>query len=545
LHSKIFHNVLVFLIIFFVILLTAYSNTAAGGEYLLEGDDIRYDYQNNIISTTGDVVFRYQDLEVRTDSLIIDLQEGIIEARERVMLISADQKITGNYLYFDIEQRTGQLYEAESEIGAVNFSGGIINIYRDREYSLHLQEAMFTTCRFDDDPHYSIRAAEVRIYPEKRITGSEVSLWWRDNRLLQLPGYVVHYEEIDGEYEISHPFPVPSIGYSSQTGLTMEVIYPYQVGEEIQGQISLLLEQQGVIDLKLQNRWPINPRLTYISELEYYRNSEGDRVYGSYQGGRYQYTNDLLFESGINWVRIHDGLEVREEWGSRFYTAYQAADFKAAGLLNYDLDQKLAAEILYKEDNWQFEGEIDYLLTDEIIRSWARLMVETEWEPGENKLILENNFQQGAGYLGLETKQNWLPKDNLTLEFTGDLRYNFSEWSFVDLSQKLGTGITYASDYNIGEDLSLQGQLSVKNSIELQNFRRIIDYSMVLGTGINLSFELPEPDSFWRLSGEIAYEQTSGTWESLNIGLSREYDCFELGFNYDIGNDIIDFNINF
>ena len=502
-------------------------STAVEQSYILDGEMIRYDYSGQGIIASGDVLFSMADLQVNADDLVVDFSENILQAGGKyVLLKQGDREIKGEYLEYDFGEYTGYLYGAHSEVANVFFSGGVINLYSDREYEILIEEAAFTPCKLDK-PHYQIKSSAVRIYPQQRIGGTDIELWWRDSRLLALPGYVVNYEEIDGEYRFSHPFPLPHLGYNSGLGFQAQINYPYQIGDNINGLLELGYEQRGQTAIRVENEWQFHSLTALESNLIF--GSEDDLFYEGYTGFRFEPVSDLIIQSGVSFCDNGDtDCEGQPVIKNRLF--YEHGRYELEILADYYMSQKKA------ESGMDEALDAEVTLKAELADN-TQLVLNREINETRTSALLEHeNSYHNSDIAGV---------DQLTGELMAGLEYLFVGSQPEEVTGQLDMELLAARKDNLSQQLALETELKLDYSGTYEYYSKKSQQELLVGSGITLGIAGQEEHTYWKPELGVQYDLVSGDWKQVTLGLTREYDCFGWGFNYDFKNDIINFSINF
>ena len=99
--------------------------------YTLDAENIGY--HNNIVSASGNVIFKSEGLIVKTDKISINITENKLTTLSNEFLIIMDnRKIKGERLLYDYQKKTGKFFNAETKIDELNFKGEMANIIRFR-----------------------------------------------------------------------------------------------------------------------------------------------------------------------------------------------------------------------------------------------------------------------------------------------------------------------------------------------------------------------------------------------------------------------------
>ena len=223
-------------IFFYTILITLLLSISALGQSLerdieLEALDIDYDLEENLVSALGEVIFRYGEIFISCAELFIDLEREMLIARGEVSLQEGKEKIEGQELQFFFVEGRGQIISPRTVYGELSLWGDLLEI--TPEFS-EIEKATITPCILPD-PHYRVSSRRVVISPDGRIDAYSVTVLWGKTPVFFLPYYVARYE--DGT--ITSPFPIPSLGYTTEKGLFLGLTFEHNITDKLKGEYFL------------------------------------------------------------------------------------------------------------------------------------------------------------------------------------------------------------------------------------------------------------------------------------------------------------------
>ncbi|MFW5980600.1 MAG: hypothetical protein ACOCRB_01125 [Halanaerobiaceae bacterium] len=565
-----------------------------GEPYLLTAENINYNQQSQIIKADKQVVFKYMDMKVEADSLIVDIRDKKLQAegKEVILTTSSDQSFKGSRLEYDYDKGSGSFYEAESEIEELRFKGGVIELVDDKDYELELGKASFTSCIISE-PHYQFKAESVKIYPDNKIIGKNIEFWWRNKRLFTLPAYKLLYEEVDGEYELSHPVPLPEVEYDSLYGLSFFLTYPYQIGERIQGVVKSTYQQRGEQSVTVDNNVDLTENtalknsFSHVKELEDEDQADlpvSDREYiytqEFYSGINYR-TGGLNLTTGYKYNREteENTKDITQKWSSTLGYSYH--NFKINTGLDYDLDSKDREEdisVKYNNDKYRMNLSQEYLNESREKESynlnysqgpvnWNLIYrdgydlnyypyltldfpriynINTELSLG--KVGEEGEPAVNKKSAGISYAQNLELREWFKLDFEGDMVYNLYDSNPQKRSLTHSISINSNFSQEISSDLDINSEIGweqVENKGDFVISEDKRDTKNIIYSSTDLKYATPEPESYWNFLGDLKYSIKEQEWDEVKLGIKREYDCYSINFNYEIIDDIIGFGINF
>jgi hypothetical protein len=220
------------------VFLISSSSTAATQESTeelpatLKADSYKFDRQARILTAQGNVVFSIRDVTIRADVLVADLQAGFVTAEGHVRLEVAGESIVADMLTFSLSTRTGTLFNARTEyrspwvLGTVKLRAEALE--GDVRRFVTIRNGYTTTCD-EPNPVVFATADELRIFPNDKIIGRQVSLWVAGRRLFTVPFFIFFLRE-RRETRIA-----PVIGYSDATGWSIATSLGYFINESHYG----------------------------------------------------------------------------------------------------------------------------------------------------------------------------------------------------------------------------------------------------------------------------------------------------------------------
>jgi hypothetical protein len=184
------------------------------------------------VTAQGNVVFSIQDVTIRADVLVADLQTGLVTAEGNVRLDVAGQSVTAHMLTYNLSTRTGTLFDARTEyrsplvLGTVKLRAEALE--GDVIRFVTIRNGYTTTCE-EPNPVVFATADELQIFLNDKIVGRQVSLWVAGHRLFTVPFFVIFLQE-RRETRIA-----PVLGYSAATGWSVATSFAYFMNESHYG----------------------------------------------------------------------------------------------------------------------------------------------------------------------------------------------------------------------------------------------------------------------------------------------------------------------
>ncbi len=562
-------------------ILSDYSVRAQTSPYTLDALDINYNYQDDKIYAEGDVVFKSGDLLIRASTLVVDLTKEMAVGDD-VTLESDKHQLKGKHLEYNYIEGTGSFYGAETRLDELKFKGKVINIVEGQEYLYQIDGAVFTPCILPE-PHYQFHSASIFIYPGDRVVGKNIKFYWGNLPIFWLPYYVVEYQETKSGGKLVDATPIPHLGYNSKDGLTVEFDYPYELNENSKGKIYFNTNLKDGREVRLDNTYNIRQNLTLKSGYVY------DKVISEEE----DIEINEMFSSTLNY-QINDQFSARglvrygrdEDDGITDITRlagvdlnYRQAEVYLKTGLYYDFYKEQRQEeitLAYRPEIYNIKFYQKYLDEELDNQSYSlnnttgavrwnltyRDGYDTDYLPYlKVKLPSYYNISSDleAGRVGtdeitldkarikLAYTQPITINDNFSLKMSGGYTSNLYNWPVTESYQIYKTGIKGNYEQQLSDKIDLGGELSWASTTTSGNYlleADEVDTKKEIGTGIELRFATPEPQSAWILANSNSYRLDTGEWEEVLLEVTRQKDCYSLSFGYDFIDKFFSFAIN-
>lgn len=569
------------LLVFAFLFLLSFSVSAA--DYVVQGEEITFIEQTGLVVFEGSPVFKSADFTVRADKFELDTENKKLKAYKNVLIESDKDDLRGDSLEYNYQLETGSLYGAKGSVGQIYFSGSKLNILSASPVEGVMQSAAFTPCS-RPEAHYHFKAKEVRINPDNTITIHHIVPYIANIPVFYFPYYSVTYDP-DGKEgeELRNTFPLPRFGYDAEKGVTVELSYPYQIGDSNSGRIYYWREGSG------EER---DERREYLNIQRFTENlSFKNRYYYLYD---YDFEDEVLdeeekeFRSSLLYTPGNLSLEagllrdlLPAEPVNRYFVEanYQFESGLKTGLFKkYDPEQKEIIETVYTAD-YRFGTGVNASLrreynSEELIKenySLSHNQTAVNWNlkyvAGEDYNYypyLELSFPAFYSFktsLGTGRVENGgveLNKSRLNLNYNNSWQlpagfsYHLTHNYRLDHYQSgydqnyhfsvLNTGLRYRNQLNkklLFKSALFYRQDRVMGSTPLVDDRE--EEERLLKPSISLDIRGDYPDSAWALETDGSFDLSSEEWDEINLRLRKKEDCFD----FFIGYEFVDKSINF
>ncbi len=308
------------LIIFFLIL--PLSLVTAEEEYPIEFQADRWEISEQTIQGQGNVQIKYQDMELQTDEVKIDLTTGELWARGNILLREDKKEVRAQELQYNLHRRTGYLYQASSYMAPVYYRGEVVEILSPKQ--INLKDGYFTTCKLEK-PHYQLKASKIYIYLGDKIVARDLVVYIKNFPVFYFPYYVrslreeiaaplefrIGYDEVRqtffgfsiNYYFSRYYYGSVSVDYIEKKGWGGGIKQNYGIGERQQGSLALSYFSDKEL---LIPRWRALIEHQYLGKdnsiyLLFSRLSDRDFLYDFAWDANERYTTES--KSHLYWVR--------------------------------------------------------------------------------------------------------------------------------------------------------------------------------------------------------------------------------------------------
>ena len=550
----------------------------------IEADNIYIDNHNQKINAVGNVFFYNQDLEITADQLEFDYTKKMIIAKGApINLIYKDRELSGNRLELDYENEVAYLYEADVEIDKFKFTGGKIDYFQGQNPSIVIDDAFYTTCEMEE-PHYHYTARSIKYYPDDKIVGRGIGLWWGDNKLFTLPRYVVQIEtDEEGNPVISNEFPVPNIGYNGEQGFFIEVDYPYEITPNNYGRAHYIRENRDNISFNLNHNYRINQNKRVFFEYEEQKYLDDDVLY---EDGYMKLGLNSIVNEHVNYdvylkeyKRVLPVNKKKEETLFNLDLNYTNDNYSINTEIGYDFRNEVRKETVSTDyENEDFSSETENEFEDEQLKSQKYIInqryddyslqfryqegFDTDYLPyilASHSISSDFDLSIGYGYITEDDiKQH---KIDYTLNFDKNIIFNNN--FNIDLMQDIeytryiendSTLTNYISGINLNIKKDLTDSITINQKIGYRKQFRDnlplfdiddIDLKELVISNTELDLYYPDRKEHWKLGLDLEYSLPDEEFEKQSISLTHELDCYSYQLNYNILDKSIGFEFNF
>lgn len=519
--------------------------------YIISADgDIIYDHQEGVLTASGNTRFVIEDLEILADKLMIYYREELILAEGDELIFQAGgQTFRGKALEYNYREGTGVIRKPAGRFNELSIAGDEIRFLETDNYQL--QKVELTPCILPQ-PHYSLKAREIIVYPEERIIARNLWFYFAGKKVFYLPTYTMKFDAEKEKYD--SVFLISDLGYDSKTGFFVQATYPYEIGENFKGEIIGELNQEGGTYLRMDNVYSVSPVLDIRNQYLYEDriNPEGDYVENNSLGVGLLYNNrGLRLSTGVKKDYLMDeiilDLDGRYTRGKFHYRYFN--EFKEEGLVKetYSIDYrgKYPLQLMYRTGYsvdylpyLKIDG-LNYQVAGVSINSGLGIGKVTNKENSSDRLRLDMNLgktlvRNDSFNLRVNTalQGNYYRTEDKDTVIYNYLQVGLNSTYYEDISPKLRLRAELKYDYSVDEGEAYIAEDRIKTGEKIR-------------PALGLTYLQPEKYSAWHLDLSGSYELRNKELEELELKITREHDCFDYFFILDFIDRGIGLGINF
>lgn len=195
------------------------------GPYNIEADLLSYDRQTETYHASGNVIITFAGGLVKADSITIDRQTGNAWAKGNVFLKSDNDVLEGSAVTFNLDERTGTLYNGKVFFAKTNLHLQGEEIEKKGEATYSLKNANATTCD-GDNPAWRLKARELEVTIDGYGTIKEGTFQVKNMPILYLPYFI-----FPAKTTRQSGFLYPYLAHSSKNGADIEIPFFWAISD--------------------------------------------------------------------------------------------------------------------------------------------------------------------------------------------------------------------------------------------------------------------------------------------------------------------------
>jgi lipopolysaccharide assembly outer membrane protein LptD (OstA) len=151
-------------------------------------DRIEYFAPTESVLLTGRSYLKYQNSSLTAKRIDYNSRLNLLEATGNPVLEEKDQKMYGDEMGYDLDSQGGVIVDGSTKYGEGYYQGR--DIFKVGEDVLKVYNSTYTTCDYTN-PHYSFRAAKMKVYINDKIVTGPIFLYIGKMPVFYLP-YMVN-----------------------------------------------------------------------------------------------------------------------------------------------------------------------------------------------------------------------------------------------------------------------------------------------------------------------------------------------------------------
>lgn len=426
----------------------------------LIGEYITYEKiaDEDLIIAKDGVELKYQDIEIKTDYLKINLTTNLLFASGEIYFLQDETETYCEELTYNWKTKKIILLRFKGEITGEGIKG---KVYYQGEKMENFPETVeiiggsFTTCELEE-PHYHIVAKEMIIYPKDKIIARNISWYEGKTKIITLPYFLIFLDR-----KTQQPI-LPKIGQNSKDGWFIKTNFNYYIDEKSYGILYIdWLEKKGIgtgVEHTLEIGNANNPGETSLYLYQIKEKDSGKiNLTGKIKYGQ-EFEENIKTQVTLDYsgIKAAGGELLSNSLKSQFSFEKKEEKYnlKISGKYNFSgtgLDQEDLSI------NGNIKANYNYTFNDKL--SSALTLVYTDKNPASQEvadLELKPKWElkyKGEGYtLNLITEKRFdLDGDNYTGESVSKIIDRLPEFVFKKSATAIGDSkITYDINASVG-----------------------------------------------------------------------------------------------
>jgi LPS-assembly protein len=211
---------------------------------------VRQDY----VVASGGVSLRYRNLEVLAQRVDVDLETRMVHAEGGVVLDEGPRRVSGDRLEYDLDARTGTVYNAQAFVAPDLYFYGD-EVRKTGEDTYELIDGVVTSCD-EEVPDWSFRVSKAKIRVEgfARVYNTRM-------RVKKLPLLYLPFMAVPAKSERTAGFLFPNFGFSDRQGSQYGLAYFQPIGKSFDTTLYADWYEGG--EFSLEPFWAVGNEIRY------------------------------------------------------------------------------------------------------------------------------------------------------------------------------------------------------------------------------------------------------------------------------------------
>lgn len=218
-----------------------------GGTVAIKADRQEYVREDYAV-LEGNVVVTYQDIKISADRLTWNQKTNDVQADGNVILDQGPQRLTAKRVFFNLDSKSGTLFESSGYIDpSIYFTGEKIEKLDERTY--RLTNGVFTSCELDD-PAWAFHLGSGVVTVDDYARLKNLSFRVKRAPVIWTP-YIVWPTKRDR----AQGFLIPKVGFSNRLGAYLGNAYFIPTGSSADATIYTDLYSRGYYGAGVESRY--------------------------------------------------------------------------------------------------------------------------------------------------------------------------------------------------------------------------------------------------------------------------------------------------
>tara|TARA_A100001015_G_C14995020_1_gene715779 strand:+ start:178 stop:1683 length:1506 start_codon:yes stop_codon:yes gene_type:complete len=219
------------LVFFFVFILTLTTFSQIPDDIEIEGDEIFYTKNKQILNVSGNVKLKYESYEVEAEQFYYDLENNIIRFPKSFVFKQKNESIYGSNMFYDGQNMNGSAEQINANLYDVTVKGDRLIIKKDK---FTLENTYCTSCK--GDKGYYITSKSIEMYYLLGILIAKNSKVALDFFPLKLPvPFFIYGDSQLGLMEETNVF--PELGSTKSEGAYIKQRLSYILNPKLAGSV--------------------------------------------------------------------------------------------------------------------------------------------------------------------------------------------------------------------------------------------------------------------------------------------------------------------
>lgn len=241
-----------------------------GGTVAIKADRQEYVREDYAV-LEGNVVVTYQDIKISADRVTWNQKTNDVQAEGNVILDQGPQRLSAKRLFFNLDSKSGTLFEASGYVDpSIYFTGEKIEKVDERTY--RLTNGVFTSCELDD-PAWAFHLGSGVVTVDDYARLKDLSFRVKRAPVIWTP-YIVWPTKRDR----AQGFLVPKVGLSNRFGAYLGNAYFIPVGQTADATLFADLYSKGYFGGGVEARYVPNNDVKGNVEAYAVRDAENKKI---------------------------------------------------------------------------------------------------------------------------------------------------------------------------------------------------------------------------------------------------------------------------